>query len=98
MYEFEAGLIRRLIADPNCRVIYRVHAERVRMVERNITENDVKAVLRKCRETEVRDSPRGPVFSAEAKDHDGRNLRVCVSPREQQCAVIVVTTIDLDEK
>ena len=43
MYEHEAGLIRQLMKN-QCRIIYSDHAERIRMVQRGITEDDVKEV------------------------------------------------------
>lgn len=98
MYEHEAGVIRRLITDRNHRIIYSHHAERGRMVERGITENDVRTVLKRCRVTEVRPDRRGPVWSAEGTDLDGRRLRICVSVREEAVLIVVVTTIDLDAR
>lgn len=98
MHEYEAGVIRRLIANQNHRIIYSSHAERVRMVERGITENDVRTVLKKCRVTQIRPDDRGPVWNAEGMDLDGRRLRICVSVREEAVVIIVVTTINLDSR
>ncbi len=98
MFEYEAGVICRLIRDQKTRLIYRNHAERVRMVQRDISENDVRTVLGKCCVTDIREHTLGPVWSAEGTDLDGRRLRICVSVPTPQTAIIVVTTIDLDAK
>lgn len=98
MYEYEAGVIRRLIRDQSVRVIYSDHAERVRMVARGIEESDVLTVLKRCRVTEVRNHNLGPVWSAEGTDLDGRRLRICVSVREDRVVIMIVTTINLDAK
>ena len=97
MFEYEAGVIRRLIRD-RARIIYRHHAERERMVQREITDNDVRTILGKCRVTDVRETKLGPVWSAEGTDLDGRNLRICVSVPKTETAIIVVTTINLDAR
>ena len=81
-----------------CRIVYRDHAERIRMAQRGITENDVRTILGKCRVTDIREHKLGPVWSAEATDLDGRNLRVCVSVPKPETAIIVITTIDLDAR
>lgn len=98
MYDYEAGVIRRLMGVPAVRIIYKHHAERVRMIERGITDNDVRTVLKRCRVTEVRPDDRGDAWSAEGTDCDGRRLRVVVSVREDVVLIIVITTIDLDSK
>ena len=97
MYEHEAGVIRRLIRG-QARIIYSDHAERVRMVARDITDSDVRTVLGKCRVTDIRTNRMGPVWSAESTDLDGRHLRICVAVRQEQTVIIVVTAIDLDAK
>jgi hypothetical protein len=97
MFEHEAGVIRRLMRD-QIRIVYSDHAERARMVQRQITDGDVRTVLGKCRVTDIRPHKLGPVWSAEGTDLDGRRLRVCVSVPPAQTAIIVVTTIDLDAK
>lgn len=70
------------------------------MKEREITLSDVIIVLKKCRVTEVRPDPKfiNDVWNAEAKDLDGRCLRVCVSVNRSEALVIVVTAIDLGSK
>lgn len=97
MYEHEAGVIRRLMRN-QCRLIYSDHVERTRMVQRKITEDDVRTVLRKCRVTDSRQNKLGPVWSAEGTDLDNRRLRICVSVREGPSVIIVVTAIDLDAR
>ncbi len=95
MYEQEAGVIRKLMSDTRLRMIFKEHA-RQRMAERDIAEADVRHVLRRCMVTEVRPDNRGPVWNAEALDLDGRRLRICVSVREANVMVIVITAIDLE--
>ena len=97
MFEYEAGVIRRLMCG-QIRIIYSDHAERVRMAQRGITDNDVRTVLGKCRVTDIRQHKLGQVWSAEGTDRDGRNLRICVSVPKPETAIIVVTTIDLDAR
>ncbi|WP_083876093.1 DUF4258 domain-containing protein [Caenispirillum salinarum] len=83
--------------DRNVRLIFTTHARKIRMPERNITDSDVRTVLRSCTVTDKRFSHPGEVLSAEGKDLDGRNLRICVRINPP-CTLIVVTTIDLDKR
>jgi hypothetical protein len=94
MHESEAGIVRRIMNDPRLRMIFTTHA-RQRMGERDIAEADVRHVLRRCKVTEVRPDIQGPVWNAEATDLDGRRLRICVSVKEANVMVIVITAIDL---
>lgn len=97
MFEYEASVIRRLIKS-QCRITYKYHAERIRMVQRDITDNDVRTVLGRCKVTEVRPDLQGDVWNAEAPDLDGRNLRICVSVPKPETTIIVISTIDLDAR
>lgn len=98
MFEHEAGIIRRMMRNPGVRIVYSDHAERERMVQRKITDNDVRTVLKRCRVTLVEDRGPTPVWNAEGSDLDGRRLRVCVRVNEEAIVVVVITVIDLKSK
>jgi hypothetical protein len=94
VYEAEAGIIRRMMRD-RARIIYSRHAEFDRMPLRNITDDDVRMVLARCRVTGIRDSSQGPVWAAEGTDLDGRLLRIPVAVKETGAIIIVVSAIEL---
>ncbi|MGF7210731.1 hypothetical protein GGE65_005339 [Skermanella aerolata] len=94
MYEKEAQLIRSMMAS-GARIIYSIHAEMDRMPERNITYEDVKAVLSACVVTGIRQNKLGPVWAAEGTDLDDRFLRIPVAVKELRGTIIVVSAIEL---
>ncbi|CAK0770768.1 DUF4258 domain-containing protein [uncultured Gammaproteobacteria bacterium] len=95
MNEFESSVIRRLMKDPGTRLIFSPHAERARMVERDVTENDVRTVLKKCRVSLVEWRGSALVWNAESNDIDGRPLRIPVMVNETNKLIVVRTVIDL---
>lgn len=92
MYDHVAKLIHKLII-ARARIIYSDHAERERMPERDITEDDVEAALSECRITERRENELGEVWAAEGEDLDERTLRIPVAIRQRDNAIIIVSTI-----
>ncbi len=89
----ETARLRRVAGNPNVHVFYGKHA-RTRMIERHISELDVKHILGRCPVVRVEPHLGSIRWNVRGKDLDGRNVELVVIVNEDDIEITVVTVIE----